>query len=176
MILSYIELNLNGIYKPIKSPRPRKRPNQIRPRRRELIINPPSTSKPTQPTPRRNPKRKQRHHIPRVRVKHLLLRRVRRRANPALIRRRAEVFDVVEHHVRRRVVESGILPAADGRDVGRDAGVDGEVFFACVAVDGEAAEDFEAVAVVEFLGYGAEGGVEGWEGESGGGYVAEGFV
>lgn len=58
-----------------------------------------------------------------------------------------------------------VLSAVDGGDVRGEAGIDDNVLFARVGGDGEAADDFEAVAVMELVGYLAEGVVQVGEGE-----------
>jgi len=62
---------------------------------------------------------------------------------------------VREDHIGWLVVVLMVLAAADGSDVRGNAGVDDDVFFAGVEVDWDASDDLEAVAVVDFVGYGS---------------------
>ena len=73
-------------------------------------------------------------------------------------------------------VQAVVLPAADGRDVRGEAGVDSDVVFSRVRLDTQAAEDEEAVASVELAGEAAEFWMEGRKGKGLDGGVAEGEV
>ena len=162
---------------PIKRPLLRQGVDQIRPRRRQLIIHSPAAGQLALPALRGRAERKQRDDIPRVGVEHLLIGRVGRGADALPVPLvAAEVLDVVQHDVGRLAVELVVLAPAQRRDVRRDAGVDDEVFFPGVLVDGEAAEDLEAVAEVEFPGDGAQFRVQGGQGEGVLADVADGFV
>lgn len=108
---------------------------------------------------RRRLERKQRDNIARIGMKHLLLRRVCRRSDLVRVDCRRQVLDVREHHVGGLAVKGAVLAAAGRRDVRGEAGVDDDVFLARVPLDGDAANDFEAVTVVDLLGDLAQSGV-----------------
>lgn len=138
---------------PIKRPLLRQRLNQIRPRLRQLIIHPPATGQLTLSAFRRGAEREQRNDIALIGMENLLISRVRRGANALFITTRcAEILDVVHDDVSRLALELDILSPSYWSDMRREAGVDDDVFFPGVLVDGEAAEDSESVAVVEVLG------------------------
>ena len=84
-------------------------------------------------------------------MEHLLICRVRRATDGAVVLRPGQVLDVAEDHVCRLAVILVVLPAALCRHVGGDAGVDGYVLLARVLVYAQAAQHEKAVAFVQFL-------------------------
>lgn len=108
---------------------------------------------------------KESNYITSISMKYLLLRCVGRRADSVRINSGCEVFDVSENHIGWLAVKAFILAAAFGRDMGCKAGVDDDVFFACVVLDENAADDFEAVAKMDLLGDAAKRVVELGKGE-----------
>lgn len=95
---------------------------------------------------------KERNYITSISMKYLLLRCVGRRADSVRVDSGCEILDVSEDHIGGFAIKAFILATAFGRDMGCKAGVDDDVFFACVVLDGNAADDFEAVAEVDLLG------------------------
>lgn len=95
----------------------------------------------------------------------LLLRRVRGGADTVRVKLFGQVFDVGESDVGRPALVGAVLAATDRGHVRGEADVDDDILLARVAVDGDAPDDLEAVAAVELARDGAEGGVQGAEGE-----------
>jgi hypothetical protein len=136
----------------------------------------PATREIALPALSRLPERKQGNDIPRIRVKDLLLRRVRRRADAPRVDLGGQVLDVREDDVGGLAIVLRVLARAERRDVRGQTGVDDDVLLARVLVHGDAADDLEAVAVVDVARDGAQGGVEVGEGEGLLGDLAEGLV
>lgn len=89
---------------------------------------------------------KQGYHISGIGVEDLLVGCVRRRPNLMRINLLGKILDVRENDISWLPVVLVILAAADGRDVGCDAGVDYHVLLATVVIDRYALDDFETVA------------------------------
>jgi hypothetical protein len=77
----------------------------------------------------------------------------------------AQVFDVRQHHIGRLALELGVLPATDAGYVGCETSIDDDIFNSGVASDGNAADDFEAMAEVDFTRDVTERGVKFGPGE-----------
>ena len=98
-------------------------------------------------------------------MENLLIPRVRRASNEALVLRRIQILNVRQDHGRRLPLVGGILATANRGNVGGDPGVDYQVFFAGMFVDLDAADDEEAMAAVQFFRQSTKFGVEGREGK-----------
>lgn len=139
---------------PRNQPLLRQHPHKIRPRPRQLIIHSPPTSNQTLPALDGLTKHKQTHDITHIRVKDNLSIRIRRQRELLLIRFSTiftEVRNMRHHHVCRLTSILVVLAAEDGPDMGRQADVDDDVLDARVVVDGDVAEEGEAVAGVYVL-------------------------
>lgn len=132
----------------------------------ELVVHAPRTRQLARAALGRLLERKQRHHVARVSVEDLLVRRVCRTTDGTAVARPAEVLDVREHYVSWPALELAVLTAALRRHVRREPCIDGDVFLTRVLVYGHASNDKEAVAVVQLVGEPPELSVEGRQGES----------
>ncbi len=141
-------------------PRLRQRLDQVRPRRRQLIVHVPAAGEVALAALGRLGERKQRDNVADVGVEDLLLRRVRRRANLVRVDRRRQVLDVREGDVGRLAGKVVVLAAAGRRDVRGEPRVDDDVFLARVALDGDAADDLEAVPAVNLARHVPQDGVQ----------------
>lgn len=149
----------------VKRPWLSERSDQVWPRLGQLVVDGPAARQVALAALGRGLQREQRDDVARVRVEDLLLRRVRGGADAVRVELLGQVLDVGEGDVGRSALVGAVLAAADRGHVGGEADVDDDVLLARVAVDGDAPDDLEAVAAVELARDGAEGGVQGAEGE-----------
>lgn len=135
----------------LRSPGLSKSSNEIRTGSGQLIVYRPAAREFTLAPFRRSLQAMQCNDIPNIRVEDLLVSCIRRSTDFAGIHNSAQIFDMCEYDIRWLALELVILASPDRCDVGRNAGVDDDVVFSGVLSHGQAAEDFEASAVVDFI-------------------------
>lgn len=137
-----------------------KRVDEVWPRGRELVVDLPAAGEIALAPRGCFVEGKQGDDIPGIGVEDLLFGCVGRGADISRIHIGRQILDVREHHVRGPAAVLVILAPPDGRDVGRDACVDDDVFLARVLRDRHAPDDFESVTRVDFAGNLAQGPVQ----------------
>lgn len=94
----------------------------------------------------------QSNHISGVGMEDLFVGGISRSADLTGIYDGAHVLDVVENDICRLAVDLMVLSASDRCYVRCDAGVDYDILFTVVFVEGETSKDLEATAVMDIVG------------------------
>lgn len=134
---------------PITNPWFSKSTYKVRSCRCKLVVNMPAAGKLALTTSGCDIKREERHDVARISVENLLVGGICRRAYTMSICSVAKILDMVQYHICRFAFIFVILATSIRRNMGRDTGIDDNIFLSAMLAHWQAPKYSETMTVMQ---------------------------